>query len=231
MDKIKKMRNWDTIKAFLPTLVFLIFFIFIYFLIYILINILNYTDCDLLLILMCAFVTLSYLSIFGGFDKLIKKENILSKSIRLNFMLLCNIIIVLVSVIQCTGLVTTILVPIKMRNPLDFLKTIFLFTVITMIMLCIACFVFCLNMLIKELNCKYALFILLSIKSLLLALTSSFAIITALSYLDIEKKYNLIYKSISIVVTMLYPAFDMYEYTYKKVNEYERIIVSEDYIG
>lgn len=187
---------------------------------------------------MCAFITLSYLFIIDEINTLIKKENILSKSIRLSCMLFCYIISVLISVMLCTGLVTIILKPIEKLKLLDFLTTQFLVTLNTMIMLCIACFVFCLNMLKKELNCKYALFILLSIKSFLLALTSSFAIITALSYLDIAKNYNIIYKSISIVVTMLYPTFDMYEYTYKKVDDYEKralktkkIIVSENYIG
>ena len=226
MDKIKKLRIWNQIKTFWPALVFVGMFSITY----LLINVYNFNS-NSWLTLMCIFITLSYLFIIGGFNKLIKKENILSKSIRLSYMLLCYIISVLVSVILCTVLLKSIFVSKRKGEQLDFLTTLFLVTLITMIMLCIACFVFCLNMLIKELNCKYALFILLSIKSLLLALTSSFAIITALSYLDIEKEYNLIYKSISIVVTMLYPAFDMYEYTYKKVDEYERIIVSEDYIG
>lgn len=227
-DKIKLITNWikDKIKVFWPALMFLAFAVAIYLLIYV---------CkfkgNLWLILMCAFITLSYLFIIDEFNTLIKKENILSKSNRLSYMLFCYIISVLISVILCTGLVTITLKPIEKLKLLDFLTTLFLVTLNTMIMLCIACFVFCLNMLKKELNCKYALFILLSIKSFLLALTSSFAIITALSYLDIGKKYNIIYKSISIVVTMLYPAFDMYEYTYKKVDEYEKIIVSENYIG
>lgn len=234
MDKIKKLRNWDIIKAFWPTLVFFIFFIFIYFLIYIL----KYTDCKLLLILLWISIPLVYLSVVSGFNKLIKKENKLSKSLRLGYMLYCYIFCALVSVISCTGLVKGIPEPEETDRLLDFLTNQFALTLFTMIMLYFECFVYCLNMLKKELNCKYALFISYSIKSLLLALASSLAIISALSYLEIHKNNSIIYKNISIVITMLYPVFDVYEYTYKKVDEYEKkslenekIILSEDYIG
>lgn len=218
-DKIKLITNWikDKIKVFWPALMFLAFAVAIYLLIYV-----CKFNGNLWILSMYAFITLSYLFIVCGFNKLIKKENILSKSIRLSYMLFCYILCVLVSVILCTGLVYGIFESKKTNGQLVFLKNLFTFTLITMVILYIACFIFCLNMLKKELNCKYALFISFSIKSLLLALASSFAIITALSYLDIDENYSIIYKNISIVVTMLYPVFDMYEYTYKKVDEYEK---------
>lgn len=234
MDKTKSI--WDKIKAFRKALWSLVFAFVIYLVIYGC-NFTKVTQNPLIFIFF-GFITLSYLFIIGGFNTLIKKENILSKSIRLSYMLFCYILCALVSLILCTGLVIGIFESNKTNEQLYFLTTLFSVTLFTMIMLYIACFVFCLNMLKKELNCKYALFVSFSIKSLLLALASSIAIIAALSYLDIDKNYSIIYKNISIVVTMLYPIFDMYEYTYKKVDEYEKralktkkIIVSENYIG
>lgn len=224
MDKVKKWMNWDIIKAFFPALGFFIFFLIIYILIYIG----NYTDSKLLLILLWVSIPLVYLSIVSGFNKLIKKENKLSKSFRLSYMLYCYIFCALVSVISCTGLVKGISEPEKTDKILDFLTDQFSLTLFTMIMLFLECFLYCLNMLKKELNCKYALFISYSIKSLLLALASSLAIISALSYLEIHKNSSIILKNISIVVTMLYPVFDVYEYTYKKVDEYEKMSLESE---
>ena len=219
-DKIKLITNWirDKIKFFWSALWPLVVVVIIYSVI----QKKNLADNKLCLILLWLSIPFAYFNIISGFNKLIKKENILSKSIRLSYMFFGYILCALVSLISCTGLIKGILKPNKTDKVIAIMTNQFALTLCTMIMLYCECFFYCLKMLKKELNCKYALFISYSIKSLLLALASSLAIIAALSYLDIEKNYSIIYKNISIVVTMLYPTFDVYEYTYKKVDEYEK---------
>ena len=178
-------------------------------------------------IILCISVIFVFYSVPFGVDRLAVRKSQLTKSSRLGNMTVCFIIATIPSFMLAINALIYIYNNVKKDKDtkLLFLNIQLLVSFVIMIILLIAYFSFCVSMLKKELNCKYTLFISYSIKSLLIALASSFAILAALSYLKsrgINEIFQIIFKNICIVVAMLYPFFDMFEYTYKEINEYEK---------
>lgn len=239
----------------------LIFCLVVYFISYILIYIqleqnkidstlLKYLTNILLLFLLLIFISIPYC-----FVKLMKRDDQLSKSWRLGYFTIFSVLLIIGCLIWFNSLINYIkryiiiitrnntakdMVKAKIKDPnMKILNIQLVYTILIMIVLCTIYLLFCVYMLTKELNYKYALFVSDSIKSILLAVASSFTIMAALSYSDINDTLRIFAKNINIVVGMLYPIFGMYEYTYKKINEYEKkslenekkIIISENYIG
>lgn len=179
------------------------------------------------LIIMCFSAALVFYSVPFGFNRLAVRISQLTKSSRLGIMTVSFIFLTIPLFKLAIESLINVYNHIKKNKDtkLLFLNIQLLVSFVIMIILLIAYFSFCVSMLKKELNCKCALFISYSIKSLLIALASSFAILAALSYLKsrgINEIFQIIFKNICIVVAMLYPFFDMFEYTYKEINEYEK---------
>lgn len=183
----------------------------------------------IVLIIFCLSIIFLFYSIPFGVNRLAVRNSQLTKSSRLDVMTFLFIF----AATPSFALFIDALIHVykNVENDKDkkllFLNIQLLVIFVIMILLCIAYFSFCVAMLKKELNCKYALFVSYSIKSLLIALASSFAILAALSYLKskgINEIFQIIFKNIGIVVAMLYPIFDMFEYTYKEISKYEKEI-------
>lgn len=243
MKKIKSLWSsiklkWKKINPSIKDFSSLIFCVIIYSISYILIYIqleqnkidstlLKYLTNILLLFLLLIFISIPYC-----FVKLMKRDDQLSKSWRLGYFTIFIVLLIICCLIWFNSLINYIkrhIIIITRDNTakikdadMKILNIQLVYTILIMIILCTIYLLFCVYMLTKELNYKYALFVSDSIKSILLAVASSFTIMAALSYSDINDILRIFAKNINIVVAMLYPIFGMYEYTYKKINEYEK---------
>lgn len=222
MDKIKKWKIWGKIIIFWPVLLLLVVCIFIFINID---HIVNYLGIVMSILFLVIFILGTFFMIPICLHKLTLRDSRLTNSWRLGYITFAFIFCTVPCFILFNKSIISIYNGIRNENGnlVTFLNVQLILNLVTMLFLCFTYLYFCLNMLKKELHSKYALFVSSSIKSLLRALASSLAIIAALSYLDTENEiFQIISKNMGVVVAMLYPVFDMYEYTYKKINEYEK---------